>query len=76
MALVRKFDPLDGERTSLHIEVQAKYTTFEKDGKSFVQINTYGRPDREIPGKLSQTIQLDRQGAESLMAILKKTFHI
>ena len=76
MALVTKFEKLDGERTQLHEEVEAKYAVFERDGKGFVQINTYGRPGREIPGKVSQSIQLDRQGAEALVAILKKAFHI
>ena len=31
-----------------------------------LQIDTYGRETREIPGKKSQTIQLDRQGASHL----------
>lgn len=76
MALVTKFEKLDGERTQLHEEVEAKYAVFERDGRGFVQINTYGRPGREIPGKVSQSIQLDRQGAEALVAILRKSFHI
>lgn len=76
MALVRKFDKLDSERTQLHEEVEARYSVFERDGKGFVQINTYGRPTREVPGKVSQVIQLDRQGAESLVSILRKAFAI
>ena len=76
MALVTKFEKLDGERTQLHEEVDAKYVVFERDSKGFVQINTYGRPGREIPGKVSQSIQLDRQGAEALVAILRKAFQI
>ncbi|WP_052951851.1 hypothetical protein [Devosia soli] len=74
MALVREFKKLDGERYQLHEEVEARYATFDRDGKGFVQINTYGRADRELPGKLSQSIQLDRQGAEALVAILRKAF--
>ena len=74
MALVRKFERLVTERTQLQDEVEAKYAVFERDGRGFVQINTYGRADRKLPGKLSQTIQLDREGAEALVAILKKAF--
>ena len=74
LALVRKLDKLDSQRTQLHEEVEAKYATFQRDGQGFVQINTYGRPGREIPGKVSQVIQLDREGAEALVAILRKTF--
>ena len=76
MALVRKFEKLDGERYQLHEEVEAKYAVFERDGKGFVQINTYGRSTREIPGKVSQTVQLDKQGAEALVRILRKEFNL
>lgn len=76
MALVTKFEKLDSERYQLHEEVEAKYAVFERDGKGFVQINTYGRPDRELQGKLSQSIQLDQRGAEQLARILKKAFNL
>ena len=74
MALVREFKKLDGERYQLHEEVEARYAIFDRDGKGFVQINTYGRVDREFPGKVSQSIQLDREGAEALVTILQKAF--
>ena len=76
MALIRDFEPLDLERKQLHQEVDARWTSYEIDGVGFVQINTYGRPDREFPEKLSQTIQLDRRAAEQLVAILRKAFKI
>lgn len=76
MALVRTFLPLEGERISLHQEVEAKYSAFEKDGRAFVQINTYGRPDRKFPEKVSQTIQLDRDAARQLVGILNKAFGV
>lgn len=73
---MRKFEKLDSERTQLHEEVEARYSVFERDGRGFVQINTYGRADRQIPDKVSQVIQLDREGAEALITILKKAFSI
>ena len=76
MALVRGFTKLDSERRTLHEEVEAKYAAYEIDGRAFVQINTYGTSDREFPGKLSQSIQLDRTGAEQLVAILTKAFRL
>jgi hypothetical protein len=76
VALVRTFQELDGERYQLHEEVEARYAVFQRDGKGFVQINTYGRPDREIPGKVSQSIQLDREGAEQLVNILQRAFSL
>ena len=76
MALVTKFEKLDSERHQLHEEVEARYAVFERDGKGFVQINTYGRPDRQERDKLSQSIQLDRRGAEQLARILKQAFNL
>ncbi|MBC7150405.1 MAG: methionyl-tRNA formyltransferase [Rhizobium sp.] len=62
------------ERNSLHKEIGATYSVFGIDDKRIVQIDTYGSVDREIPGKKSQTIQLDREGAENLFLILKNEF--
>ncbi len=76
MALVRKIEKLEGERYQLHSEVEAKYAVYELDGKSFVQLNTYGRPDREFPGKVSQSIQFDRNGAEQMVQVLRKAFNL
>ena len=76
MALVRNLSEKSMERSSLHEEIDATYTIFERDGKSFVQINTYGRTSRDNPGKLSQTLQLDREGGEALYKILKKAFSL
>jgi hypothetical protein len=76
MALVRTFALRHMERNSIHDEISASYTVFENNGRVFIQIDTYGREDREIPGKKSQTIQLDREGAVALFAILKREFNL
>lgn len=75
MALIRKFDHKSMDRNSIHDEIDATYTVFERDGRTFVQIDSYGRDDREIPGKKSQTIQLDEIGAVQLFSILKSAFN-
>jgi hypothetical protein len=64
------------ERNSIHREIKASYSVFEYDGRVFVQIDSFGTEDRQIPGKKSQTIQLDRQGAEALVKILKTAFSL
>lgn len=74
MALIRKFEQKNMDRNSIHDEIEASYTVFERDGRTFVQIDSYGRVDREIPGKKSQTIQLDEAGALQLYSILKSSF--
>jgi hypothetical protein len=76
MALIRSFIRKHMDRNSLHDEIEATYTTFERDGRVFIQIDSYGRETREMPGKKSQTIQLDREGATALFNILRREFHL
>jgi hypothetical protein len=74
MALIRRFERIDMERNSLHKEIPAKFAIFKRDGRSFVQINMHGSEERLMPDKTSQTIQLDREGADALRAILDEAF--
>lgn len=76
MALISRFMPKRMDRNSIHDPIEATYTIFENDGRSFLQIDSYGRTTRELPGKKSQSIQLDKNGAEELMQILKSAFHL
>ncbi len=76
MALLRAFTEKRMERNSLHDEIDATYTVFERDGRVLLQIDTYGRDSREMPGKKSQSIQLDEDGAAALHRILKAAFHL
>lgn len=74
MALIRRFERRYMDRNSLHREIDAKYTIFERDGRKLLQIDTFGSEDREKPGKQSQTFQLDAEGAAALFSILKHEF--
>ncbi|MCJ2103816.1 methionyl-tRNA formyltransferase [Methylobacterium sp. E-041] len=76
MALIRHFERKEMERNALHDEIDATYSVFERDGRVLLQIDSYGRADREMPGKKSQTLQLDREGALELFEILKREFHL
>jgi hypothetical protein len=76
MALIKTFTRKDRDRVTLHDEIEATYSTFERDGRVLMQIDTYGRKTRQVPGKQSQTIQLDKRGAETLFGILKREFHL
>jgi hypothetical protein len=75
MALIRNFTRTERNRYSVHDEIEATYSTFERDGRMFFQLDSYGRKDRQVPGKQSQTIQLDRQGGLALYKLLGQTFH-
>ncbi len=74
MALVTHLRNLPMERNSLHDPVEATYSVFGRDDRVLLQIDTYGRPGREIPGKKSQTIQLNEAGAKQLYEIMKREF--
>ncbi|NGN40119.1 methionyl-tRNA formyltransferase [Mesorhizobium sp. CGMCC 1.15528] len=62
------------QRMQLHDAIEAKYYVQDYDGRKLLQISTFGRATRDIPGKVSQTIQLDEEAASHLFGILKKTF--
>ncbi len=76
MAKIKSFNKGERERYITHDEIDAEYFSFERDGRRLFQIDMYGRAKREIPGKTSQTIQLDKERAELLIAILKKEFKL
>lgn len=67
---------IEKERNTVHTKVDTTYTCFEIEGKKYVQIDTYGRSGREIPGKISQSIQLDAESAAYLVKLLIEEFDL
>jgi len=58
---------------SSHSDVECGYTFVTYEGKPAVLLETYGRSsNRQIPGKTSQSLLLDRESARRLIAILSK----
>jgi hypothetical protein len=74
MALVSRFEEGRLQRFTLHDEISATYYLHELDGRKLFQMNTMGRDTRDVPGKVSQSIQLDKAGAQELIAILSRHF--
>lgn len=75
MAFVKSIVRDDRELRSLHpTQVTCKYLVAECDGARILQLNTYGSSEREIPDKLSQTLQFDEQSARQLWALLSSEF--
>lgn len=74
MALIRSFERKQMDRNSVHKEIGATYTVFKTDDRVFLQIDTYGSSNRQIPGKKSQSLQLDQTGACILYQIIKREF--
>ena len=74
MALIKAFEEKRRDRQTIHDAIDATYSVFERDGRTFVQIDTYGRAEREVPGKVSQSLQLDEKSARELFDILNDAF--
>jgi hypothetical protein len=73
MALISTLNKKNMGRNSVHGQVDATYTVFISDsGKRYLQIDTYGSEGRAIPGKKSQSIQLDSEGVQKLIEIARK----
>lgn len=71
---ISTIEKLHKERNTIHEKVYATYSTFDSYGEHYVQIDTYGRSDREQPGKISQSIQLNEESAKYLFELLKSEY--
>lgn len=73
MALVSKIDEIS-RSASIHDEVEASYNVVRNNGEIYVQVNTYGSPERKIKGKVSQSIQFSSEVIKDLYEIINKDF--
>ena len=71
---IHSIEKLNKEKVTIHSKVSTTYSTFDIDGKHYVQIDTYGRSDRVRPEKASQSIQLDKETAAYIVDLLKQEF--
>lgn len=74
MALITSFTEFAKDTTAVHGPVECGYAIFERDGRRYLQLDTYGSQHRRRPGKVSQSIQLDRERAQELLGLIRKTF--
>jgi hypothetical protein len=74
VALIGEFTRIGKESNRVHDTVECGWTLFEHNGATFVQLDTYGSRERQVVGKVSQSIQLDEAGAAGLMHILRQAF--
>ena len=73
---LESIERIDKTRNVLHEKVHTTYTVFEKDGQKYVQLDTYGKDDRDNPEKISQSLQLDEETARFLVRLLIKEFDL
>jgi hypothetical protein len=74
MALIARFEQRPLEPRKIHDEVLCGYNAVQIGERRILQLETYGSADRQVPGKTSQSIQLNEDGARSLINILRSAF--
>lgn len=75
MALVVDFSETTKENQRPHDPVDCLYSIFVgADGKKYLQLDTHGRADRKMPGKISQTLQFDEVSGRALKSLLELAF--
>jgi hypothetical protein len=74
VALIERFTQLHKDRNQVHGPVECGYTMFESAGQRYLQLDTYGSTGRQIPGKTSQSIQLNAQSAGQLKGLIQQAF--
>lgn len=67
---------IEKDRVSVHTKVTTTYSVFGVKGEKYVQIDTYGKNDRAIPEKISQSIQFDRESAKFFVKLLINEFEL
>lgn len=74
MALIESFAERVSEHPRRHDGVECGWQVFETTTGRILQLDTYGSSTRAIPGKISQSIQLDETAATTLLALIRRAF--
>lgn len=74
MALIREIRQIQKERNNVHAPVECSYCVFRSDGKTYLQLDTYGSVDRKLRGKARQSIQLDESSARQIKRLIEEAF--
>lgn len=56
----------------MQAQVEVTYNTVIRDGHKYLQINTYGSPERKAKGVVSHIIQFNEESAKQLIDIFEK----
>lgn len=75
MAVIRSFSP-GHQNVQVHpTEVDCYFQTVTAgDGTRYLHLTTFGSDDRELPGKSSQSFQLNVASARDLVRVIEETF--
>jgi hypothetical protein len=74
MALIRSFVEKPHTTISWRSEVECGFTIGHRGDARILHLETYGSGSRQIPGKVSQSLELDEKGARELIRIMRRAF--
>ena len=75
MAIVRHLARQQLEVDSKHTETKCTYSIVQsRDGKTYLQVDTYGSKERKIAGKKSQSIRFAPEAIRELKSLLNSHF--
>jgi hypothetical protein len=74
MGLITRFLHRPDSLPNFRTEVECGWNTAQVDGRTLLRLETYGSADREVPGKRSQSLELDERAAGELLEILMNAF--
>jgi hypothetical protein len=75
MAIVRHLEEHPLQVEASHSETDCTYTLVkDREGKKYLQIDTYGSPDRKLEGKKSQSIRFAPEAVAELREIIARHF--
>jgi len=75
MARIVSFKELEPtDRVRWHTGVKCGYRILTKGGLRILHLETYGSNTRKIPGKVSQSLQVDEGAAGQLKSLIGRAF--
>jgi hypothetical protein len=74
MAIVTHLREVLKERVGRAKPTECGYAFVELDGVEYLLLESYGSSDRRKPGKISQSLHIDREHARELKRILERRF--
>ena len=74
MALVTDLKEGFKNRHTIHKKTDCSYFIVYDNDQKYLQLETTGSDDRQIPGKVSQSIQFSAEAIKQLKRLLSKEF--
>jgi hypothetical protein len=74
VAIVTNFVQVTKDRVGHPKTTECGFSSVAINGEPYLLLETYGASDRAMPGKVSQSLHLDRERAAELKTMLEQSF--